>query len=176
MYNFDLAFNVVQEYRLPSKVYATAVIKLAQRKQTKRVDELLKNVRMWFTDVEMDQCLLTLIQSTPNKGKSFELVANSFVLVYVGAHNDTSQGENYISRMKFDATKVEGYMICKKLKQAYLLAVKVGDIELIQKLKDEAKVCIFFQPIRIEKTKQQVHHPETRPKGHIRNVRQVTAK
>jgi len=64
MHNFDLAFSIVQEYRLPSKVYASAAVKMAQKKQTKKIDELFKHVKLWFTDAEMDQCLLHLVQST----------------------------------------------------------------------------------------------------------------
>lgn len=65
-------------------------------------------------------------------------------------HDDTSQAETYIGRMKSDATKVEGLMICRKFKQAYLLAVKLQDIRLVQKLKEAAKVPNFKKRLDVD--------------------------
>lgn len=63
LHNFDLAFAIVQEYRLPTqRIYQSALVVMATKKETKKIDELLKMVRPWLNENEWDDIVLAGIK------------------------------------------------------------------------------------------------------------------
>jgi hypothetical protein len=64
-HNFDLGFKIVQEFHLPmARIYNNALLKLAQSKQTKFVNELLKSIKPFLNDDEWDPILSAIVQGT----------------------------------------------------------------------------------------------------------------
>lgn len=64
-HNFDLGFKIVQEFHLPmARIYNNALLKLAQSKQTKYVNELLKSIKPFLNDDEWDPILSAIVQGT----------------------------------------------------------------------------------------------------------------
>lgn len=60
--NFDLAYQIMQEYRLSNNVYREAAVKLAKRKLHKKVDELLKMAKPFLPEADFDQYVFECIQ------------------------------------------------------------------------------------------------------------------
>ena len=62
------------------------------------------------------------------------------VSVYATVHQNPKMAEKYASRLVDSDAKVRAYIYCGKLKAAYLLAVKLKNIELVQEILEEARV------------------------------------
>lgn len=55
-FNHELAFKVMQEFRLPmAPIYVNAIAKIAGKKQVSRIFDLLKNVKGSVDDKEWDE-------------------------------------------------------------------------------------------------------------------------
>lgn len=120
--NFDLGFQIIQEYRLSaSEIYRGAIEHLARSRQTKKIDELLKNIRALMKDSEIDLCILSAIE------------------VYVKEFQDYQTADEFVSKMKTSSLICEAFILCKQLKNAYFLAVKINDMRLVRKIRDAAK-------------------------------------
>ncbi len=52
---------------------------------------------------------------------------------------DLKTAENLIGKVVSTKSKVYGYVLCSKLKAAYLLAVKANDVGLVELILDEAR-------------------------------------
>jgi zinc finger FYVE domain-containing protein 26 len=61
------------------------------------------------------------------------------IRVFVEQHKDVKTAENLIGKVVSVKSKVYAYVLCRKLKAAYLLAVKANDIGLIELILDEAR-------------------------------------
>jgi tetratricopeptide (TPR) repeat protein len=122
LHNFDLAFAIVQEYRLPTqKIYQSALVSMALKQQAKKIDELLKMVKPWLSETEWDEIILAVVR------------------VYMETHNDASNADNFASKLRAEQNKIEALILMRKLKQAYLSAVKMNSVELVQRIQEEAK-------------------------------------
>lgn len=122
LHNFDLAFAIIQEYRLPTqKIYQTALVSMAMKQQGKKIDEVLKMVKPWLSETEWDEIILAVVK------------------VYMETHGDASSADNFASKLRSESNKIEATIIMRKLKQAYLSAVKMNSIELVQRIREEAK-------------------------------------
>jgi hypothetical protein len=97
------------------------MVKMANAKQTKKIDELMKSVKPWLSDAEWDTCVLAAVQ------------------IYANVHDDVSAADNFASKLRSELAKTEGLILSRKLKQAYLAAVKLNSVPLVQKIKDEAR-------------------------------------
>lgn len=121
-HNFDLAFKIIQEYRLPSeKIYRDAIVKMAKKKQTKKIEELLKSLKIVLSGKDIDTCHVAVAR------------------VYGMVHNDFSVAESFAAKVVDQAQACEALIACRKLKQAYLIAAKLKDLDLVRAIQAEAK-------------------------------------
>ena len=55
LHNFDLAFQIIQDYRLPIKpIYINAISKILRKKQTSKVLDLFRFIKGTINDDEWD--------------------------------------------------------------------------------------------------------------------------
>ena len=121
-HNFDLAFKIIQEYRLSSdKIYRDALVKMAKKKQTKKIEELLKSIKIVLSGRELDACHVAVAR------------------VYGMVHSDFSTAESFAGKVVDQPLACEAYIACRKLKQAYLIAAKLKDLDLVRAIQAEAK-------------------------------------
>jgi zinc finger FYVE domain-containing protein 26 len=121
-HNFDLGFKIVQEFHLPmARIYNNALLKLAQSKQTKFVNELLKSIKPFLNDDEWDPILSAIVQ------------------VYAEQNQDPNTAEKFATSIKSEESKAQALLVCGKLKSAYLSAIKTGNVDIVKDIRDEAK-------------------------------------
>lgn len=121
-HNFDLAFKIIQEYRLPSdKIYRDALVKMAKKKQTKKIEELLKSIKIVLSGRDIDSCHLAVAK------------------VYGMIHNDFSTAETFAAKVIDQPLACEALIACRKLKQAFIIAAKLKDLDLVRAIQAEAK-------------------------------------
>jgi len=122
LHNFDLAFQIIQEYRLPIKqIYINAVAKIVQKKQLNKVNDLLRSIQGTITEDEWDEVVLACITSLANDV------------------NEPKTAEKWITKLTNNSNKVIAHIACGKLKAAYLLAVKCNLRSSIELIREEAK-------------------------------------
>lgn len=63
----------------------------------------------------------------------------SGVRVLVELHKDVKTAENLTGKLVSTKSKVHASILCRKLKAAYLMAVKANDIGLVELILDEAR-------------------------------------
>jgi len=113
---------VMQDYRLPMPaIYSSAIAKIAQIKQSVKVLELLKYVKGTVNDSEWDEVVM------------------AGIIVFVEQHKDLKTADNLINKLVSVKSKVAAHILCKKLKAAYLAAVKANDLALIELISNEAR-------------------------------------
>lgn len=114
--NFDLAYKIMNEYHLPAiKLYMRTLSRLARKKQTTQINELLKNVKnTMVSDFDWDSMINVVIGILVNEVKDVKL------------------GDRYIQHLRDDSKKVRACLLCQKYKAAYLIAVKSRNIEDIR--------------------------------------------
>lgn len=121
-HNFELAFKVIQEYRLASdKIYRDAVVKMAKKKQAKKIEELLKSIKIVLSGRDIDACNVAVAR------------------VYGMVHSDFSTAETFAAKVFDQPLACEALIACRKLKQAYLIAAKLKDLDLVRAIQAEAK-------------------------------------
>jgi len=121
LHNFDLAFQILQEFRLPlPQIYLNAAQKIVRKSQIK-LNEFLRYIKGTVSDEELDQVTLTCIE-----------------VLAVELH-EPKTAEKYVPKLSSDNTKVKALIICQKLKAAYLCAVQSGNTNLIECIKREAQ-------------------------------------
>ena len=121
-HNFELAFKIIQEYRLPpDRIYREALVKMAKRKQTKKIEELLKSIKIVLSGKDLDSCHVAVAR------------------VYGMVHNDFSTAESFATKVIDQPLACEAFIACRKLKQAYLIAAKLKDLDLVRAIQAEAK-------------------------------------
>eukprot|EP01088_Endostelium_zonatum_P017284 TRINITY_DN5017_c0_g1_i1.p1 TRINITY_DN5017_c0_g1~~TRINITY_DN5017_c0_g1_i1.p1 ORF type:complete len:2070 (+),score=517.04 TRINITY_DN5017_c0_g1_i1:625-6210(+) len=124
MCNFDLGFRIVMEMRLPiGGIYSTVMSEMAKegKKADKKMSELLKYVKGIINDKEWDAAVLAGIR------------------VFAIEQEDYKMAEKYIGKLVYDSTKIESFLMCRKFRQAYMIAVKNNNIAAVEKIRDEAK-------------------------------------
>eukprot|EP01087_Luapelamoeba_hula_P024804 TRINITY_DN9571_c0_g1_i1.p1 TRINITY_DN9571_c0_g1~~TRINITY_DN9571_c0_g1_i1.p1 ORF type:complete len:900 (+),score=149.53 TRINITY_DN9571_c0_g1_i1:278-2701(+) len=122
LFNFELAFRIMQEYRLPpTPIYVNAMTRIAQQRQTAKVLDLLKAIKGMINDSEWDEVVMAAIR------------------VFGEQHKDFKTAESLVAKLVSVQNKVTGYILSNKLKSAYLLAVKAADIALVEQILQEAK-------------------------------------
>ncbi|KAL6058640.1 Nuclear pore complex protein Nup85 [Balamuthia mandrillaris] len=122
LYNYDLAFRIMQDYRLslPS-VYRRAIAAIIRRKQSAKIFDLLKQAKGTINDTEWDSVVLEGVR------------------VLVLDFNDIKTGEKLAAKLVSEESKGEGLLLCNKLKSAYLSAVKRNDVEQIRLILSRAR-------------------------------------
>jgi len=125
--NFDLAWKITQEYQLEiSQIYKNAFGVLARKKQTTSIKEIMKGIKGMMDDNEWDDLVISVID------------------VYANELNDKKTAEGFLGHLKLLVSKTHGFIACKKLRSAYIEAVKEEvplseSIFLVEKIYDEAK-------------------------------------
>lgn len=121
-HNFELAFKIIQEYRLSAdKIYKEALVQMAKKKQTKKIEELLKSIKILLSGKDLDACHVAVAR------------------VYGTVHNDFSTSEAFATKVIDQPLACEAFIACRKLKQAYLIAAKLKDLDLVRAIQAEAK-------------------------------------
>eukprot|EP01125_Pyxidicula_operculata_P020500 TRINITY_DN7594_c0_g1_i1.p1 TRINITY_DN7594_c0_g1~~TRINITY_DN7594_c0_g1_i1.p1 ORF type:complete len:2393 (+),score=520.52 TRINITY_DN7594_c0_g1_i1:11-7189(+) len=119
-FNIDLAWKILQEYQLPTtNIYKNAFGSIVNKQQSSKIQSLLKSMRGTLSDSEWDEIIL-------------DLVLNLSKL------EDKKMAENFAKYLTSPHDKVTALIACKKFKAAYMEAVKLGSVELVQTIGDEA--------------------------------------
>jgi len=119
--NFDLAFKIMQEYRLnPVEIYVHAARAMARQKQVNRLTELFKNIKSLVNDDDWDKVL------------------EAVVYVFCREVQDIKLAEKFMPMINGDANKINAFIISGKLRNAYLHAIKVQRYSDIEKIRQEA--------------------------------------
>lgn len=107
---FGIAYRVIQDFQLEAQaVYVRAGQRLVRQKQYGSVRQLLKCVGESGTATKNDcDALILSCVSTAEKGPA-----------------DAKELESLILDMKSSENKIKAYLVCSKLRPAYLLAVKL---------------------------------------------------
>jgi zinc finger FYVE domain-containing protein 26 len=88
-YNHELAFRLMQEFRLPmAPIYVDAIGKIAGRRQVSKIFDLLKNVKGSVDDRDWDEVVLAAVK------------------VMVRDHNDPKTGEKLVDKLVYPQSKV----------------------------------------------------------------------
>ena len=122
LHNFDLAFQIIQDFQLPIKqIYVNAVSEMSRRRQTTKILELLKNIKGSISDQEWDEVVMTSIE------------------VFYNELADEKTAEKLQERLIDPYTKAKALIVCDKLKPAYLQAVKLRSSQLVKEIQIKAK-------------------------------------
>jgi len=120
--NFDLGFRIVQDFRLPhSLVTIQAATTLCRKKQSSKVDELLKNIKGTVGDEDWDSVVLSCIS------------------VLAQELDEHKSAEKLVAKLITTESKVKAHIMCGKLKAAYLMAVKENSLLLVKEVRDHAR-------------------------------------
>jgi hypothetical protein len=105
--NVELAFRIMQEYRLPVEhAYADAVAALARRKAYARLNDVFDHMRGTVPDEQADNVVMAAIDHC------------------IAEHRDAKQALKFVQKLRGSRGQVLGYLKCGKLKLAYIAAVK----------------------------------------------------
>ncbi len=122
LYNFELAFGIIQEFRLPvTQLYCDAAKKIAKKKQFAKVEELLKNIKGSIEPKEWDE------------------IIKNVIWILVQEMNDMKTAEKFADKLMIVENQIAGYITCQKLRTAYRIAVKYEDVEQIKIILFESK-------------------------------------
>ena len=120
-YAFDLGLRVIQECRLPvTAIYSSAASNMARKRLEPKLQELLKAVKGTLPEEDWDEVLMACVR------------------VYARELNDIKTAEKYVARMSREESRVDGFIVCGKLKSAYISAVKDNLIVKIKAVREEA--------------------------------------
>lgn len=129
--NFDLAFQIINDFRLPTvSIYSAAVVKMIHKKQSNKVLQLLKNINGTLPDTDWDFIVMAAVRTLTEELQ------------------DLKTAEKFAPKLQSVGNRVEALILCGKLKAAYLEAVKSNStgnssnqytIDLIQMIKAAAQ-------------------------------------
>eukprot|EP01116_Phalansterium_solitarium_P022675 TRINITY_DN7579_c1_g1_i2.p1 TRINITY_DN7579_c1_g1~~TRINITY_DN7579_c1_g1_i2.p1 ORF type:complete len:450 (+),score=218.03 TRINITY_DN7579_c1_g1_i2:1190-2539(+) len=125
--NFELAFQIMHECRLPVRdICQQAVCKLAlasKRQAATRINDLLRNIKGTIDDDDWDLVVEAAIAA----------------LASSDGGDDVRSAEKLVGKLVGPERRVIGYLRCGKLKTAYLTAVKLNSRPLVMQIRDEAQ-------------------------------------
>jgi hypothetical protein len=116
-------------------IYINVIKTLASRKQVKQINNFFKQIKGNIPSSSWDVCVLTSIQ------------------IFVQNFNDTKSAENFVDLIIDQQKKIRAFILVGQLKQAYLCAAKINDIESIveirkvamsQEIKNIIQLCNSF--------------------------------
>ncbi|KAL0674916.1 hypothetical protein Bca4012_002897 [Brassica carinata] len=118
--NFDLAFQVIYEFKLSAAVdiYAGVAASLADRKKGSQLTELFKNIKGTIQDYDWDQVLGAAIN------------------VYANKHKE--RPDRLIDMLTSSHRKVLACVVCGRLKRAFQIASKSGSVADVQYVAHQA--------------------------------------
>jgi zinc finger FYVE domain-containing protein 26 len=86
-----------------------------------KVLEMLRAIKGTVTDEEWDKVVLCAVS------------------VFVRELNDVKLGEKFVSRLAREDSRVDAYVLCGKLKSAYITAVKENLVDKVKMVREEAR-------------------------------------
>ncbi|KAF8115499.1 hypothetical protein N665_0026s0044 [Sinapis alba] len=117
--NFDLAFQVIYEFKLSAvDIYAGVAASLAYRKKGSQLTELFKNIKGTIQDDDWDQVLGAAIN------------------VYANKHKE--RPDRLIDMLTSSHRKVLACVVCGRLKRAFQIASKSGSVADVQYVAHQA--------------------------------------
>uniref|UniRef100_A0A1J3CB32 ZFYVE26-like TPR repeats domain-containing protein n=1 Tax=Noccaea caerulescens TaxID=107243 RepID=A0A1J3CB32_NOCCA len=117
--NFDLAFQVIYEFKLSAvDIYAGVAASLADRKKGSQLTELFKNVKGTIEDDDWDQVL------------------GAAISVYANKHKE--RPDRLIDMLTSSHRKVLACVVCGRLKSAFQIAAKSGSVADVQYVAHQA--------------------------------------
>ncbi|CDY38507.1 BnaC03g26900D [Brassica napus] len=117
--NFDLAFQVIYEFKLSAvDIYAGVAASLADRKKGSQLTELFKNIKGTIQDYDWDQVLGAAIN------------------VYANKHKE--RPDRLIDMLTSSHRKVLACVVCGRLKRAFQIASKSGSVADVQYVAHQA--------------------------------------
>ncbi|XP_070571338.1 zinc finger FYVE domain-containing protein 26-like isoform X2 [Ptychodera flava] len=121
---FQLAFKIIQDFRLPAiSVYSHTSKQLAQRHKYKEIRQLHQCIKE--TGLSDDQMC--------------DAVISSSISVIVDESSETKEVDNFIKLLKSDTSKINAYILCGKLKSAYLIAVQGERVDDVRRISSAAQ-------------------------------------
>jgi len=121
--SLPLASRIIQDFKLPSSaIFGRTCKRLAANLQNDEILTLLRNIEQngMLTSKEKDEILLVVIKVIARTGQ-------------------IKNANPFIKLVKTDTTKITALMVCGRLREAYLEAVKKERATEIQRILDEAK-------------------------------------
>ncbi|KAJ7536047.1 hypothetical protein O6H91_12G054900 [Diphasiastrum complanatum] len=123
--NFDLAFQIIYDFNLPAvHIYAGVAASLAERRRFHQLTELLKNIKGTIEDDDWDQ------------------VIGAAINVYANKHRE--RPDRLIDMLKNNhrhiLMKVLACVICGRLKSAFQIASRSGNIVDVQWVAHQARL------------------------------------
>ncbi|CAH8358037.1 unnamed protein product [Eruca vesicaria subsp. sativa] len=117
--NFDLAFQVIYEFKLSAvDIYAGVAASLADRKKGSQLTELFRNIKGTIQDDDWDQVLGAAIN------------------VYANKHKE--RPDRLIDMLTSSHRKVLACVVCGRLKSAFQIASKSGSVADVQYVAHQA--------------------------------------
>ncbi|KFK32552.1 hypothetical protein AALP_AA6G257700 [Arabis alpina] len=117
--NFDLAFQVIYEFKLSAvDIYAGVAASLADRKKGSQLTELFKNIKGTIQDDDWDQVLGAAIN------------------VYANKHKE--RPDRLIDMLTSSHRKVLACVVCGRLKSAFQIASRSGSVADVQYVAHQA--------------------------------------
>lgn len=93
---------------------------MEQRKTTK-VNSLLQSIQGIVSDTEWDEIILNIISVCSN------------------TLNERTLAESYVPKIRTGTNEIQALIICRKLRVAYVKAVKLGAKNYVRLIRDEAR-------------------------------------
>ncbi|KAK6181134.1 hypothetical protein SNE40_009062 [Patella caerulea] len=122
---FDLSVRIIKECRLSSTaIFTQTARELAKRQHYGSIRELLDTLNISgisLTDDDSDE------------------IIRAGLLVLADNQEEAKETENLIKLLKKDTNKINAYILCGKLRSAYLLAVKSDRVEDVQRIAGAAQ-------------------------------------
>ncbi|KAL5010744.1 hypothetical protein ScPMuIL_013049 [Solemya velum] len=116
---FDLALRIVKEFRLGAVAIFTHVAReMVQHSRYDHVKHLLD--KMSAAGMGDDE--------------SVDEIVGACLLVIADRNSEVKETENLIKLLRNDSNKINAYILCGKLRSAYLLAVKGERVEDVQRI------------------------------------------
>lgn len=92
-----------------------------EQRKTNKVNSLLQSVHGILSDGEWDEIILNIITVSSNN------------------LGDRTLAESYVPRLRIATNEIQGLISCRKLKIAYVKAVKLGATNYVRLIRDEAR-------------------------------------
>ncbi|EDO48452.1 predicted protein [Nematostella vectensis] len=120
---FTLTCRIIQDYNLPAaRVYINTGRALARQYRYQHIQQLLRCVS--DTGLVTDKCHDEIILAC--------------VRIISSDDSQTKHVDSLIRLLRNDSNKVNAYLLCGKLRSAYLIAVKEKRVEAIEQIAEEA--------------------------------------
>ena len=123
--NFDLAFAIMQDFRLPVvRVYVNAIDRLARSNLAGRVNDLLKDIRLMGIDE-----------------RQFGEVVMAAIEIYAGELQRPDMAEKFIDKLSDARHVVRAHALVGNFKQAYIGAARlesVDDVHMVRNMASDA--------------------------------------